>query len=61
MVILRILGALLVVTLGASFLVFAITRDKRWLRFAWQVFKAGLIICLILITLFFMERFLIAV
>jgi hypothetical protein len=61
MVILRILGALLVVTLGASFLVFVITRDKRWLRFAWQVFKTGLIISLILVILFFMERFLIAI
>ncbi len=60
MVILRILGALLVVTLGASILVFATTRDKRWLRFAWQTFKAGLIISLILVILFFMERLLIA-
>ena len=56
MLILRILGALLVITVGASAAVYLVTKDRRWLRFSWQILKFGLIILLIFLALFALER-----
>jgi hypothetical protein len=54
---LRILGALVVITVGASVAVYLVTKDRRWLHFSWQVLKAGLIILLIFFALLALERF----
>ncbi|HVY07417.1 MAG TPA: hypothetical protein VHB46_15695 [Burkholderiales bacterium] len=56
MIIVRLLGALLVLAVGASAAVFLVTKDRRWLRFSWQILKFGLIILLIIIALFALER-----
>jgi hypothetical protein len=56
MLILRILGALLVITVGASAAVYLVTKDRRWLRFSWQILKFGLAIILIFLALFALER-----
>jgi len=56
MLILRILGALLVITVGASAAVYLVTKDRRWLRFSWQILKFGLAIILIFLVLLALER-----
>jgi hypothetical protein len=56
MLILRILGALLIVTIGASCAVYLVTKDRRWLRFSWQILKFGLLIILIVLALLALER-----
>jgi uncharacterized membrane protein len=56
MLILRVLGALLVITVGASAAVYLVTKDRRWLRFSWQILKVGLIIILIFLALLALER-----
>ena len=61
MLVLRILGALLVIGVGASVAVYLVTRDRRWLRFSWQILKLGLIILLIFFALLVLERFAIAI
>ena len=61
MLVLRILGALLVIGVGASVAVYLVTRDRRWLRFSWQILKLGLIILLIFFGLLALERFAIAI
>lgn len=61
MLVLRIFGALLIVTLGVSLVTFAVTKDRRWLRFTWQIFKFGAIILLIFLSLFFLERLLLVI
>lgn len=61
MLVLRILGALLVIGVGASIAVYLVTRDRRWLRFSWQILKLGLIIILISFALLALERFAIAI
>ena len=60
MLVLRMLGALLVIGVGASAAVYLVTKDRRWLRFSWQILKFGLIIVLIFLILFALERFAIA-
>lgn len=61
MLVLRILGALLVIGVGASVAVYLVTQDRRWLRFSWQILKLGLIIILIFFALLALERFAIAI
>lgn len=61
MLVFRILGTLVIVTVGVSLLVFVVTRDRRWLRLGWQAFKIGGIILLILLILFVLERALVVV
>jgi hypothetical protein len=56
MLVLRILGALLVIVIGVSVAFYLVTKDRRWLRFSWQVVKLGFIIILIFLALLVLER-----
>jgi hypothetical protein len=49
-----------VLTIGASVVVFLVTRDRRWLRFAVQVLKYGVIVALMIVGLMALERLLVA-
>lgn len=61
MIVFRILGALLIVIVGASLVVGFLTKDPRWKRFAWQTTRAGVIILLIFMALYALERLLLVV
>jgi len=61
MFVLRIFGALLVITLGVSLVGYVLTRDRRWLRFAVRWLVIGLVIALIFIVLYALERLFLAV
>lgn len=56
MLILRIVGVLAVIAIGAGILAFLFTRDRRYLAFAWRVAKYALIFALVVLSLFFLER-----
>ena len=58
MLMLRILGALLIVVVGGALGVYVITKDRRWLRFARQSLLFGLVILLIFFALYALERLL---
>jgi hypothetical protein len=58
MFIARLLGVLALITVGASLLVYFFTRDRRYLRFGWQVFRFSLILTTVLLLLFLAERLL---
>jgi uncharacterized membrane protein YgdD (TMEM256/DUF423 family) len=58
--VLRILALLVVVTIGASAAAFLATRDRRYLRFAWQTFKYSVIVALLILVLMALERLLVA-
>lgn len=61
MLVLRILGGLLIVVVGVSLVAFVITKNPRWRRFAWQTVRLGVIIILIFISLYALERLLVVV
>jgi hypothetical protein len=61
MLILRILGTLLVITVGASLAVYLVTKNRRWLRLSWQISKFSLIIILIILILLGLERLAMAI
>lgn len=56
MVLLRILGVLVVIAIGAGIVAFLFTRDSRYLALSWRITKYALIFALIILSLFFLER-----
>jgi hypothetical protein len=61
MLVLRIFGALLVITLGVSMVGYVVTKDRRWLRFTVRAFVVGLFIALIFMVLYAFERLVVMV
>jgi hypothetical protein len=59
--VLRILAVLVVLAIAASLVTFVATRDRRWLRFAVQVLKYGVIVALAIVALIALERLLVVV
>ncbi len=56
LVVLRIVAYVAVILIGASLAAFLFSRDRRFLRFAWQVFKYGLIFAGVVLALVALER-----
>jgi len=57
----RVLGLLVAVALGACVLMYMTTGERRYLRYAWQVFKYALFLFVLILLLFFGERLLVVV
>lgn len=60
-VVLRLFGFLVLVLIAASGVTYLVTRDRRWLRFGWQLFKYSVILALIVIAFLVLERVILAV
>lgn len=56
MLLLRIAGVLVAITIGAGLVAFLLTRDRRYLRLSWQVAKYAAVFVLLLLALMFLER-----
>jgi hypothetical protein len=56
MLALRIAGILVVLVTAAGVVLFLLTRDRRYLRFAFQVFKYALVFALLVFGLLILER-----
>jgi len=56
MLALRIAGVLVVMVTVAGFVQFLLTRDRKYLRFAFQVFKYAVIFALLVFGLLILER-----
>ena len=56
MLILRIVGLLTVIFIGAGIVSYLFSGDKRYLRLSGRVAKYALIFALIVLTLLFLER-----
>lgn len=61
MVALRILAVLVVLSVGGALIAFLFTRNRRFLRFAWQMFKYAVIVAAIVLALLVLERIVVAV
>jgi hypothetical protein len=58
---LRVIGFLVLIAIGASVVTFLVTKDRRWLRFGWQVLKYSVIVALIGLAFLALERLILAV
>ena len=59
MLLLRILGLATAIALGVSVLLWAYTGERRWLQFAWRIFRYAVFVILLVLLLFFAERLLV--
>ncbi len=48
MIVLRFYLLFVLLTIGGALLVGLVLRDKRWLRFAWQLFKFSVVLLLVI-------------
>jgi len=58
---LRIAAIVVVLVTAAGVVLYLLTRDRRYLRFAWQVFKYALVFALLLFGLLILERVIVLV
>jgi hypothetical protein len=56
MFVLRIVGFFVVATIGASLLTYLVTKNRRYMTFAWQVLKYGMIMAIVVLTFILFER-----
>ena len=56
MLILRLVGALALITIGAAFVLYLSTRDRRYIRFAWRVLQFAFVFALVFMVLYVLER-----
>lgn len=56
LLVLRIVAYLGVILIGASLAAFLFTRDRRFLRFAWQILKYGVVFAGVVLALLALER-----
>jgi hypothetical protein len=60
MLMLRILGFLLLLTIGGSLVAYLLTRNRRYLKFAGQLLKYGVLMACIVLAFMLFERLLMA-
>jgi len=56
MLVLRLIGLLVLIALGGSFVLYLFTRDRRFLTFAWRVFQFAVAFLLSFMALYVLER-----
>ena len=61
MLVLRIVGFLVLITIGSSLLMFLVTRNRRYVTFAWQVLKYGMVMAIITLAFLLFERLVLVV
>ena len=56
MLVLRIVGFLVLITIGASLVIYLLTKNRRYVTFAWQVLKYGMVMAIIVLAFMLFER-----
>ena len=56
MLVLRFVGALACITIGAALVAYLFTRNRRYITFAWRVFQFAFVFLLVFLALYVLER-----
>ena len=56
MVVLRLAGLLVLITIASSLALYLFTRNRRYLTFAWRVFQFAFVFLLVFMALYVLER-----
>ncbi len=56
MFVLRVVGFLLLISIGASLVTYLLTRNRRYLTLTWQLLKYGIVLAIIVLTFILFER-----
>lgn len=60
MLVVRIAGVLVAIALAACVVLWLATDDRKWLRYAWNLFRIALVLLVGFLLLLFAERLLVA-
>lgn len=60
-VVLRLLGFIVLLVAGGAVGLALVTKDRRWLRFAWQVVKYSLFVAALVAAFLVLERLILAI
>jgi hypothetical protein len=61
MVVLRLAGLLVLITIAGSLALYLFTRNRRYLTFAWRVFQFAFVFLLVFMALYVLERLVLAI
>lgn len=61
MIVLRFVAVIALAIIGVAVVAYLVTRNPRWLRFAWQVFKFGAVLAASIGLLMLAERLLLPI
>ena len=61
MVVLRLIGIVVLITLVGSLALYVLTRNRRYLTWAWRVFQFAFVFLLVLMVLYVLERLVLVV
>lgn len=61
MFVLRIVGFLVLITVGASLVVYLLTKNRRYVTFAWQLLKYGMLMAIIVLACLLFERLIVVI
>jgi hypothetical protein len=61
MVVLRLIGILVLITLAGSLALYVLTRNRRYLAWAWRVFQFAVVFLLVFMVLYVLERLVLVV
>ncbi|HET7596017.1 MAG TPA: hypothetical protein VFK15_03735 [Burkholderiales bacterium] len=58
MLLLRLVGALALIAIGAALVGYLFSRDRRYLQFAWRIFQFTLVFGVLVLAFYVLERLL---
>ena len=61
MIVLRLVGLLVLITIVATLALYLFTRNRRYLTFAWRVFQFAFVFLLVFMALYVLERLVLAI
>ncbi len=61
MLILRLVGLLVLLTIAGSVAMYLFTRNRRYLTFAWRVFQFAFVFLLVFMAFYVLERLVLAI
>lgn len=61
MFVLRIVGFLVLITVGASLVVYLLSKNRRYVTFAWQLLKYGMLMAIIVLACLLFERLILVI
>jgi hypothetical protein len=56
MVVLRLVGILVLIAIGASLVLYLFTRNRRYLGIAWRIFQLAVVFLMVFMALYVLER-----
>lgn len=61
MIIARLVGLLVLITIGVALALYLVTRNRRYVTFAWRVFQFAVVFLMVLMALYVLERLVLVV